>query len=340
MRTLTAAIVGCGAIHTCHLEALKQLPDVTLRAIADIDVEKGQRLAAEYGCRFYPDFQAVLNDVAIDVVHICTPHSLHKPMILAALAEGKQVFCEKPVAMNSVDIEEIRAAERQAEGQLGVCYQNRLNPTSQALHQLLETNALGRMLSMKAFLTWSRKPPYYLNSPWRGRFASEGGSLLINQAIHTLDLLQWFGGGVTRLKGVVDCARLADTIETEDTAMATLDFNNGARGLFFASNNHTLDAPLQLDIHCEQGELQLRDNTLWRITDGNRVMLASDSTPYHHSKSYWGSGHFQAISQFYAALHQRKNAQVAGINDAAKSLQIVEAIYRSSQLRQWITLSD
>lgn len=339
MRTLNAAIVGCGAIHTCHLEALQQLPDVTLRAIVDIDVEKGQRLAREYGCRFYQDFQEMLNDVAIDVVHICTPHSLHKPMILAALAAGKQVFCEKPVAMNSVDIEEIRAAERQAEGQLGVCYQNRLNPTSLALRQLLDENALGRMLSIKAFLTWSRTAPYYLNSSWRGRFASEGGSLLINQAIHTLDLMQWFGGGVTRLKGVVDCTRLADTIDTEDTAMATLDFNNGARGLFFASNNHTLDAPLQLDIHCEHGELQLRDNTLWRVADDKRVMVASDATPYNHSKSYWGVGHFQAIRQFYAAIHNPKNTGYSGINDAAQSLQLVEAIYRSSQLRQWVTLT-
>lgn len=340
MRTLTAAIVGCGAIHTCHLEALQQIPGVVLRAIVDIDVEKGQRLAAEYGCRFYQGYQEMLLDVAIDVVHICTPHALHKPMILAALAAGKQVFCEKPVAMNSIEIEEIKAAERQAEGQLGVCYQNRLNPTSLALKQLLDENALGRMLSIKAFLTWSRTPPYYLNSSWRGRFASEGGSLLINQAIHTLDLMQWFGDGVTRVKGVVDCARLADIIDTEDTAMATLDFNNGARGLFFASNTHTLDAPLQLDIHCELGELQLRDNTLWRVIGDKRVMIASDTTPYNHSKSYWGVGHFQAINQFYAALSHREKPNFSGIDDAAKSLQLVEAIYRSSQLRQWVTLTD
>lgn len=340
MRTLNAAIVGCGAIHTCHLEALQQIPDVVLRAIVDINAEKGQRLATEYGCHFYQDYQEMLQDVAIDVVHICTPHALHKPMILAALAAGKQVFCEKPVAMNMADVEEIKAAESQATGRLGVCYQNRLNPTSLALRQLLDEHALGRMLSIKAFLTWSRTPPYYLNSAWRGRYATEGGSLLINQAIHTLDLMQWFGGGVTRLKGVVDCTRLADTIDTEDTAMATFDFNNGASGLFFASNTHTLDAPLQLDIHCEQGELQLRDNTLWRIADGKKAMVASDTTPYNHSKSYWGIGHFQAIRQFYQAIQHRENTPFTGISDAAKSLQLVEAIYRSSQLRQWVTLTE
>ncbi|MCS2156588.1 Gfo/Idh/MocA family oxidoreductase [Scandinavium sp. H11S7] len=340
MKTLNAAIIGCGAIHTCHVEALRQTPGVVLRAIVDIDPDKGRALSGEYDCAFYQDYREMLCDVAIDVVHICTPHYLHKPMVLAALAAGKQVFCEKPVGMNMADIVEMRAAEKQADGRLGVCYQNRLNPTSLALRQLLSENALGRLLSINAFLTWSRTPPYYANSPWRGRYASEGGSLLINQAIHTLDLVQWFGGGVTRLKGVVDCARLEDTIDTEDTAMATLEFSGGARGLFFASNNHTRDTPLQLDIHCEQGELQLRDNTLWRVSDDKRVMIASDETPYGHSKRYWGNGHINAIRQFYDAVRSDRHSGVTGLNDAAKSLHMVEAIYRSSQLRQWVTLPE
>lgn len=340
MTTLNAAIIGCGAIHTCHVEALRQTPGVVLRAIADIDPDKGLALSGEYGCAFYQDYREMLCDAALDVVHICTPHYLHKPMILAALAAGKQVFCEKPVAMNLAEVAEIWEAEQQASGQLGVCYQNRLNPTSLALRQLLDENAIGCVLSINALLTWSRTAPYYANSAWRGRYATEGGSLLINQAIHTLDLMQWLGGGVTRLKGVVDCARLVDTIDTEDTAMATLDFRNGARGLFFASNNHTQDAPLQLDIHGKKGELQLRKNVLWRIADGKQTMIASDETPDGHRKRYWGTGHLQAIHQFYDAVRNNRQNGVTGLNDAAKSLHLVEAIYRSSQLRQWVMLPE
>lgn len=340
MRTLNAAIIGCGAIHQNHVDALRQTPDVALRAIVDVDAEKGEALAAQYGCHFYQDYREMLGDVAIEVVHICTPHYLHKPMILAALAAGKQVFCEKPVGMTMAEVKDLLEAESQADGWVGVCYQNRLNPTSLAARQLLDEQALGRVLSLNAFLTWSRNAAYYAHSPWRGRFATEGGSLLINQAIHTLDLLQWLGGGVTRLKGVVDCARLADTIDTEDTAMATLEFSGGASGLFFASNNHTRDAPLQLDIHCERGELQLRDNTLWRVADGKKVMIASDETPYSHSKSYWGIGHLQAIRQFYSALRSGRREGVTTLGEAAMSLHLVEALYRSSQLRQWVTLTD
>lgn len=339
MKTLNAAIIGCGAIHICHVNALRQTPDVVLRAVVDIDSDKGQALATQYGCDFYQDYQQMLCDTAIDVVHICTPHYLHKPMILAALAAGKQVFCEKPIVMNMREVEEIRLAEKQSVGRVGVCYQNRLNPTSLALRELLDEGALGPVLSINAQLIWSRPPPYYTNSSWRGWYETEGGSLLINQAIHTLDLLQWLGGGVSRLKGIVDCSVLDDTIDTEDTAMATFEFTDGSRGLFFASNNHTHDVPLQMEVHCVHGRWQLQDNTLWRITDNQRVLVTSDTVSEGSNKSYWGIGHIQAVRQFYDGIRNSEHASYIGIAEAAESLKIVETIYRSSLLRQWISLN-
>jgi predicted dehydrogenase len=339
MTPRNAAIIGCGAIHKNHADALRQLTDVHLRAIAGVDAQKGERLAQTYGCRFYHDYREMLQSSDIDVVHICTPHYLHKPMIIAALAAGKQVFSEKPVAMTGNDIAEIRHAVQGATGRLGVCYQNRFNPTSQAIDTLLSAGTLGEMHSIKAVLTWSRGGAYYRDSDWRGRFATEGGSLLINQAIHTLDLMQWFGGGVTRLKGVVDNATLTDVTEAEDSAMATLEFHNGARGLFYASNAHATDSPLLLEIHCQHGTLRLQDNVLWLLTRDGQRELARDTTP-DGGKSYWGTGHQQAIAHFYHALRHSTTDGVMDIDAAAHSLHLVEAIYRSSQLRRWINLSD
>lgn len=201
MNTVNAAIIGGGAIHAIHAEALQQLPNVRLRAIAETDINKGRQLAALYDCHFYHDYREMLWDDAIDVVHICTPHYLHKPMILAALAAGKHVFCEKPAVMRALDVAEIETALAHARGKLGICYQNRLNPTSLAMKQQLQEGVIGKMLAMKAVLTWSRGGSYYTASPWRGKSATEGGCLLINQAIHTLDLMQWFGEGATRVKG-------------------------------------------------------------------------------------------------------------------------------------------
>lgn len=340
MKTLNAAIIGGGAIHRCHVNAIRQMPGVVLRALVDVDSENGLKLAMAYQCRFYQDYQEMLLDDDIDVVHICTPHFEHKNMILAALAAGKHVFCEKPVGMNGGEIADIAAAVQHAPGLLGVCYQNRLNPTSLRIQQEIADGALGAMLSIKAVLTWSRSGAYYTQSPWRGRFATEGGGLLINQAIHTLDLMQWFAGGVTRLKGVVDSGELADVTEAEDSAMATLHFANGARGLFYASNCHTTDSPLLLEIQCENAMLQLCDNALWRIRNSERVKLVSDASPNGVAKSYWGLGHQHAISRFYHSVINPEKAEYIDIHEAGKSLTLVEAIYRSSQIRQWINIPN
>lgn len=340
MKTRQAAIIGAGAIHTCHVEALSHVPDVALRALVDIDSDKGSRLAADYGCHFYQDYREMLLDDAVDVVHICTPHHQHKPMILAALAAGKQVFCEKPMVMNPLDVAEIKSAAAIAQRHVGICYQNRLNPTSLAIARCIEENALGPMRAIKAVLTWSRSGGYYAASPWRGRFATEGGSLLINQAIHTLDLMQWFGQGVSRLKGVVDSTLLADEIDTEDSAMATMYFNNGARGLFYASNCHASDSPLLLELEFERGLLRLTDNELWQLCGDDRVKLASDASPDGVGKSYWGIGHQQAIRQFYRALDNHPEGHYCGITEAAKSLQMVNAIYQSSLLRKWVHITE
>ena len=241
--------------------------------------------------------------------------------------------------MNSSEFGDIVQAVEQAPGLLGVCYQNRLNPTSLRIRQELSEGELGKMLGMKAVLTWSRSGAYYTESPWRGRLATEGGSLLINQAIHTLDLMQWFAGGVTRLKGVVESGELADVTEGEDSAMATLHFANGARGLFYASNCNTTDSPLWLEIHCERGSLLLNDNVLWRITPGERRKLATDDSPDGSVKSYWGLGHQQAIRRFYHAIHHPET-DYTDIHAAGKSLTLVEALYRSSQLRKWIDINN
>lgn len=338
MNTRHVAIIGCGAIHTCHVDALRHVPGVVLRAIVDIDSAKGSQLAADYGCHFYQDYREMLLDDAIDVVHICTPHYLHKPMILAALAAGKQVFCEKPVVMNPREVKEIQAAAERHQRRVGVCYQNRLNPTSLAIQRCITDGTLGSLRAIKAVLTWSRSGDYYAASPWRGSFATEGGSLLINQAIHTLDLMQWFGEGVKSLKGVVDSALLADEIETEDSAMVTLRFHNGARGLFYASNCHISDSPLLLELEFERGMLRLTDNALWQVCGDERTQLASDAAPDGIGKSYWGIGHRLAILRFYQALNDPANADYCDIAEAAKSLQMVNAIYQSSLLRKWVNI--
>jgi predicted dehydrogenase len=338
MKVMQAAVVGCGAIHTLHVEAIQSNPACQLRAIVETDPTKGMVLAERYGCRYYADYREMLCDAQIDVVHVCTPHFAHKEIILAALAAGKHVFTEKPVALNPGEVKEIKARLRTGTVRLGVCYQNRLNPSSQKIKERLESNAYGKMLSIKAVLTWSRSYDYYTQSPWRGSFATEGGSLLINQAIHTLDLMQWFSGGVKSLKGVVESSYLSAATQAEDTAIANMELANGARGIFYATNCNTTDSPLLLEIHCENGLLQLHHNNLWFISDNESQLLACDKIPDDAQKCYWGSGHQQAINNFYHSLQITDSHNYVDINQAEISLRMVEAIYQSSITRNWIDI--
>ena len=338
MKTTQAAVVGCGAIHTLHVEAIQSNPACRLRAIVETDSAKGHLLAERYACRYYADYREMLCDTEIDVVHVCTPHVAHKEVILAALAAGKHVFTEKPVALNPGEVKDIKAALKHATSQLGVCYQNRLNPSSQKIKSLLEANTYGKVLSIKAVLTWNRTQDYYAQSPWRGRFATEGGSLLINQAIHTLDLMQWFAGGVESVKGVVESSFLSNATQAEDTAMANMQLANGARGIFYATNCHTTDSPLFLEIHCEEGLLQLHHNNLWFIAGEEKNLLACDEIPREVQKCYWGSSHQQAINNFYHSLHIPENHNYVDIYQAETSLRMVEAIYQSSITRNWIKI--
>lgn len=340
MKNITAAIIGAGAIHGCHAAAIQQHAGATLRAIVDTDEARGRRLAQQYGCLWFADYRRMLADSQVDVVHICTPHACHRQMIIQALAAGKHVFSEKPVALNAGEVRQIMQALASATTRLGICYQNRFNPTSERMKALLAAGELGAMLSIKAQLTWSRNQQYYALSPWRGRLATEGGSLLINQAIHTLDLMQWFAGGVRQIKGMVDSSFLADATQAEDTAVANMVMTNGARGLFYATNCYTTDSPLMMEVHCERGLLQLQDNSLWLQVDGQRSLLCSDQLPDRAIKSYWGDSHRRAIEQFYQAIADPGIQVAVDLAQAEVSLQMVTAIYHSAQLRRWVSLTE
>lgn len=338
MNVFNAAIIGCGSIHVRHYQAIENNPAVRLAAIVDTDKYKAETLAEKYRCRAYLDYREMLADPDIQVVHICTPHHCHKTMIIDALLAGKHVFAEKPVALNSAQAAEIKAVLSRVDRRLGVCYQNRLNSTSLKIKAVLDSGQLGAMKGIKAILSWSRNDEYYLNSDWRGKFSTEGGGLLINQAIHTLDLMQWFGGGVTRLKGVVDASFLAHATEAEDSAMVSLELANGARGLFYGTNCATQNSPLQLDIHCERGWLSLTGNQLWLHAADENTCLATDQPDKNAAKAYWGNGHDKMIDNFYAALSCQPSENIVDISAAEKSLAIVDAIYRSAEMRSWITL--
>ncbi len=255
MSRLRVALAGCGDISGVHLDAI--LADPEVEAVGVCDVHEGRRAAAaeRAGCPGFADLTALLDAVGPDVVHVCTPHHLHAEMAAECLARDVSVLLEKPVAHTLADGERLaRAAERSA-GVLGVCFQNRYNDTARALRELLDRGELGRVLGGRASVTWFRDAAYYRSRDWRGRWATAGGGVLMNQAIHTLDLLQWYLGPVTDVRGTAATLALPGVIEVEDTAALRLRHRTASgdpvTSVFHATNGDIENAPVRVEISTE-----------------------------------------------------------------------------------------
>ena len=220
-------VVGCGSISPVHINALKETKYADLFAVCDIVPEKADKCANKYGAKAFYNFDDVISCSEIDSVHICTPHYLHVEMAIKALESGKYVVLEKPAAINLEELKKLQEANEKHKGKLSLILQNRTNPCVVALNKDIKETDCGNLLGSKAFLTWKRTKEYYEKDAWRGKWATEGGGLMINQAVHILDLLCWLSGGVKSVKATMSNKTLADVIEVEDTAEALFKLKNG-----------------------------------------------------------------------------------------------------------------
>lgn len=333
-----AAIIGAGAIFPLHAQAIKKLDGVDLRIVVDSDPVKADQEASEYHCEAAYDYRTLLEREDIHVVHLCTPHHLHADMAISLLRSGKHVLTEKPMAHDLNSAVALLSEALQSEAQLGIVFQNRYNASSRKIHEFIEAGTLGRLLGLKGIVTWHRDEAYYTSSPWRGRWATEGGGVLINQAIHTLDLLRWFGGEVVSIQGSVSADVLGDTIEVEDTAHASLRFKNGAQGLFYATNAYATNSPVELELVFEQGVLQQRNDCLYLIREGSETLLCEppssiDEQGLITGKSYWGSSHQQLIGDFYDHIRSGARFPIDG-GEGIKTMRLITDLYSSSRTRE------
>ncbi|MEC9491033.1 MAG: Gfo/Idh/MocA family oxidoreductase [Halanaerobiales bacterium] len=328
MQKIKAAVIGCGNIYQVHADAIKEVENVELKYVVDIREERAKKAANRYNCSYFVEYEELLNK-DIDVVHLCTPHFLHAPMAIKFLEVGINVFVEKPLALNFEEGQKIIAAQARSQAKLGVCFQNRLNKINQQAKKIIKKGQLGEIKGIKGVVTWQRSQDYYLRDDWKGFYETEGGGVLINQAIHTLDLMQWFGGRVKAVKGNIDTRVLNNVIEVEDTAEATLYFENGAIGIFYATNTFSQNSPVEIVIDCEQGSLRLFDNQLI-ITKCEQKRLISDDKQAEY-KSYWGNSHYKIIELFYQDLIAGSNKNTVTAAEGLKTLTLIKYINQSAQ---------
>lgn len=332
MTTLNSAIVGCGAISSTHGDAILRCKKAKLYAVCDIDRARLLAAADRYHCKSFADYHEMLSDESIDVVHLCTPHYLHAPMAISAMKAGKDVIVEKPMAISVPDAQEMINVSGQTGKRLGVCFQNRYNTTSLKLKEVLASGKAGKVLGGKAFITWRRDAAYYAKDAWRGTWDREGGGVLINQAIHTLDLLQWYMGEVEQIKASIATRLLDGVIEVEDTAEATIKFKNGAVVLFYATNCYCVDSPVEIELICEKATIRWKDDLTIQYKNGE-TEHQTNVDKATGEKAYWGGGHKLLIEDFYDKLAGGQSFELDGAQ-GIKAVEIVSAIYKSSQVKK------
>lgn len=324
----TAAVIGLGDISALHLDAIRANPGIELVGVCDVDASRAEAAGRANGVPFFTDHRELLRAVSPQVVHVTTPHDQHVPVALDALDAGAHVLTEKPIGQTVAA--GLRLVERAAGSaqKVGVVFQNRYNPTAIAIREVLGSRALGPISGARAAVWWFRPAAYYAASPWRGRWNTAGGGVMINQAIHTLDLLLWFLGAPTAVSGVAATLVLPGVIEVEDTATIVIDHDSGVRSTLFATNCHHTNTDVELEVTGRDGSVRLVGGEAWLTDTAGTRRIATDSQA-GGERSYWGKGHSRLIDDFHARLGDPEPFWI-GPADGLVPLQVLREVYAQS----------
>ncbi len=332
-----AAVIGLGDISKIHLAAIAADPQIELAAVCDANPAARENAPADVP--FFTDYRELARTVQPDCVHICLPHFLHFPVSCYFAERGIHVLCEKPVAMNTAQARAFTAFEAAHPAvHIGVSLQNRMNETVETLKELIGSGAYGGVRAVKGVVLWARSKAYYEAKRWRGAWQTAGGGCMINQSVHTLDLLYYLGGPIESLRAGV--AQLLDYgIEVEDTAAARLAYKNGAHGLFLATNANYKNESVQLSVQLEKAEFVIENNVLYRASeDGARERLCEDAR-MPGTKFYYGASHKKLISRFYRSLEAGTEDYIH-VRDAEMSIRLIDAVQKAGRTGETISFDS
>jgi predicted dehydrogenase len=330
---MRVGIVGGGNISDTHARAAKSIPGVEIAAVYGANAERTAKLAELYGGKAYTDYERFLDHPGIDLVAVGSPSGLHGEQGIAAARRGYHLLVEKPLEITTDRADALIAAADEAGVKLAVFFQDRLRPPIVEMKTMLDAGDLGAPVLISGRVKWHRPPEYYSTSRWRGTWALDGGGALINQAIHTVDLMLWMFGAVARVYGCT-ATRVHD-IEAEDTAAAVLEFANGAIGTIEAGTSIFPGYARRLEITGSQGTIALEDDRLASVElkTGARAVevppapgtaaavtaTVADATP-----------HKRVFEDFIRAIQSGGRPACDG-REGRRSVELVQAIYASAR---------
>src|SRR5215831_8455691 len=259
-------ITGCGMIGKVQAEAIASIPGARLMAVCARDEKRVAEFAAKFGATGYTDYEKFLDHPGLRIVNICTPNGLHAEQGVAAARAGKHVLVEKPIDTTLEKADALIEACDRNGVKLGVIFQSRFLPAAQKIKRAIAEGRLGRLMIGDAYVKWYRSPEYYADS-WHGTIALDGGGALINQAIHTADLLRWIMGPAKTVFAFRSSLRYPQ-LEGEDTLVACIRFANGALGVIEATTSVSPGFKRRLEISGEKGTVILDGDSIgcWELS--------------------------------------------------------------------------
>ncbi len=331
--TIGIGILGCGNVAKVHAEAIRHVPEMRLAAVCSRSADSAHRLSEQYGVPAYSELNRFLSDPASRAVSICTPSGTHSDLARAAARAGKHVMVEKPIDVSLDKADELIEECGKAGVLLGVSLQSRFLDAPRVLKRAVEAGELGRPVMAGAHIKWYRSPEYYRAASWRGTLTLDGGGALINQAIHTVDLLRWVMGPVEAITAYAG-RRMHETIEGEDTLVAALKFQSGALGVIEAATSVYPGFKRRLEITGTEGTAILDgDNiTTWALRNGSANPAPPSKDVADGSADPMAidfEGHRRVMEDFAAAIQEGRQPFVNG-SEGRKSLELVLAAYRAA----------
>ena len=346
LNTLGFGIIGCGVIFRHHADAIKSIEGARLAAVADIITEKAAKMAEEYGCDYYTDYNELLKRQDIQIVCICTPSGTHSEIGIASARAGKHVITEKPIDITLDSTDRLISSCREAGVKLSCIFQWRYTEDIAKLKKAVEAGKLGQLNFGASHTKWYRSQEYYDSVDWRGTWKLDGGGALMNQSIHYVDILQYIMGPVDEVFAY--CATRSHVrIEVEDVAVAVVKFKNGAVGIIEGNTAAFPGFCTRLDVYGSNGSVIIEDNKVkeWKLkNDGLKVGFYGELSKEPVLEDDIDSGkengassaaiamnsHIDQIRDFCNAIRNGTEVPVPG-GEARHSLAIILAIYESSR---------
>ena len=333
---LRVGIIGCGCIFTMHATSCDHLENATLVGVCDIKKDRADAAAKKYNVNAYYDYKELIDKEKPDVVHVCVPHYLHPIISRYALEHGVNVLCEKPMSIKYEDaIENVRIAKENGV-KYGIIFQCRYNNTAKLVKENLENGKLGKVISARVVLTWCKPDSYYSLSDWKGTWDKEGGGVIIDQAIHSIDLANWFINDEPIEVQAHLSNRGHSIMEVDDTGEGFIRYKNGATLSFWAMNNYGCDDPIEIRLLCENGKVVMSyDDVEIRFNDGTILSTCTqnDGIYYEGGKDYWGFQHIRQIADFYDAVENNRQPQISG-EEALKIQKLICEIYEKGRWKK------